>query len=544
MKVVFSRLGWLLTGAAAVALSVGLSFACRQNQVVGEERTAPAATTLTSTAHSTSPDSAGPTKTPEELKHDPVVEHANSLSRAFRESAHVAMPSVVTVYSRESSKKVKSERGEHGMGGMPFGGQDPFKGTPFEGHFKGMIPEMPEGQEYSFRTPPREGMGTGVIIDKSGIVLTNNHVVDGADTVTVHMSDGREFKATDIKTDPHSDLAVLRIKADGDLPAAHLGNSDDLEIGDWVIAIGNPFEQEKTVTAGIISGKGRSLGSSRGGYLQTDAAINPGNSGGPLVNLTGEVVGINTAIVSKSGAYEGIGFAIPINQAKWVTEQLIKNGSVARGYLGVGIGAVGNEVAAKLGVKPGEGAIVSQVFPNTPAAEAKFQEGDVVTKFAGHEIHGPREVQEAVEHSPLNTAEPVEVIRDGKPMTLSVTVKAMPEKFGMEDRDEPAEEKKEEKPTGYNAEGFGMQVGDMTTEETNDTYKGFEGVVIRKVDPDSIAAEKGLRPGMLIRKVGKTTVHNAKEFEAALKSESLKDGVLLQIRTERGSHFVVLDSQQ
>jgi serine protease Do len=545
MKAVLSRPGWLLTGFAAVALSVGLSFTLRPNQVVGEER-APAASATSTATTSTNNLSNGSAKTPEELKQEPTVEHANSLSRAFRESARAAMPSVVTVYSHESAKKVKSERNEHGFGGnMPFGGgQDPFKGTPFEGHFKDMFPNTPDGEGYGFQTPPRDGMGTGVIIDKSGIILTNNHVVEGADTVTVHFSDGREFKAVDVKTDPHSDLAVVRIKADSDLPAAHLGNSDDLEIGDWVLAIGNPFEQEKTVTAGIISGKGRSVGMNHGGYLQTDAAINPGNSGGPLVNLTGEVVGINTAIASNSGGYQGIGFAIPINQAKWVTEQLIKDGSVHRGYLGIGIGEVRNELASKLGVKPGEGALVSEVFPNTPAAEAKFQEGDVVTKFAGHEIHSPREVQEAVERSPLNTAEPVEVIRDGKPVTLSVIVKAMPEKFGIEDREPEEHLKKEPATSSYSADGLGLEVGDMTAEETSDTYKGFEGVIVRKVKPESIAAEKGLRPGMLIRKVGKTAVHNVKEFETALKSESLKDGVLLQIRTERGSHFVVLESQQ
>jgi serine protease Do len=529
---------------AAVALSIGLSFVLKQNQVVGEDRQ-PAVTYPAPTDHVKLSDT-GSAKTPEDLKHDPVVEHANSLSRAFRESAHVAMPSVVTVYSHESAKKVKAERGERGMGGqmMPFGGEDLFKGTPFEGRFKDMVPNMPERGNYSFQTPPREGMGTGVIIDKSGIILTNNHVVEGADTVTVHFSDGREYKATEVKTDPHSDLAVVRIKADGDLPAAHLGNSDDLEIGDWVIAIGNPFEQEKTVTAGIISGKSRSLGSGRGGYLQTDAAINPGNSGGPLVNLTGEVVGINTAIASSSGGYQGIGFAIPINEAKWVTEQLVKNGSVSRGYLGIGIGEIRPELASKLGVKPGDGALVSEVFPNTPAAEAKLQEGDVVTKFAGHEIHNPRDVQESVERSPLNTAEPVEVIRDGKPTTLSVTVKAMPKDYGMEKSEMEEQPKKEATTSSFSADGLGLQVGDMTAEETNDTYKGFEGVVIRKVDPESIAAEKGLRPGMLVRKVGKTAVHNVKEFETALKNESLKDGVLLQIRTERGSHFVVLDSQQ
>ncbi len=337
-----SRQGWLLTAVAAVGLSIGLSLALRQGEVSGQDHAAAVS------SHSAD---VAPTKTPEQLKHDPVVEHANSLSRAFRESAHVAMPSVVTVYSHQSAKKVKGTRGARGLDGNAFGGINPFEGTPFADRFKDMIPQQPEGQDFSFRTPPRDGMGTGVIIDKSGIILTNNHVVEGADTVTVHMSDGREFKATDIKTDPQSDLAVLRIKADGDLPAAHLGNSDDLEIGDWVIAIGNPFEQEKTVTAGIISGKGRTLGAShRTEFLQTDAAINPGNSGGPLVNLTGEVVGINTAIASNSGGYQGLGFAIPINQAKWVTEQLIKDGSVHRGYLGVEIGEVSSELASQLGV--------------------------------------------------------------------------------------------------------------------------------------------------------------------------------------------------
>ncbi|HTQ39018.1 MAG TPA: Do family serine endopeptidase [Pirellulales bacterium] len=544
MKVAFSRPSWLLTGIAAVALSIGLGYGLKQKQVSGADHTPTTNANATSTDHAQLSESATPTKTPEDLRNDPTVEHANALSRAFREAAHVAMPSVVTVYSHESSKKVKAERGERGMGGMFGGGEDPFKGTPFEGHFKDMFPNGPEGGNFNFQTPPRDGMGTGVIIDKSGIILTNNHVVDGADTVTVHFSDGREFKATEVKTDPHSDLAVVRIKADGDLPAAHLGNSDDLDIGDWVIAIGNPFGQEKTVTAGIISGKGRTLGSTRSEYLQTDAAINPGNSGGPLVNLMGEVVGINTAIASNSGGYQGLGFAIPINQAKWVTEQLIKDGSVHRGYLGIGIEDVNGELASKLGVKPGEGALVNNVFPNTPAADAKFQEGDVITKYAGHDIHSPHEVQEAVERSPVNTAEPVEIIRDGKPMTLSVTVKSMPKDYGMEEGQTAQPEEKSPTTSNYSADKLGLEVSDLTSDEAADTYKGFEGVVIRKVDPDSAAHDKGLQPGMLIRKVGKTAVHNVKDFEAALKNESLKDGILLQVRTERGNHFVVLDAQQ
>ena len=385
-------------------------------------------------------------------------------------------------------------------------------------------------------------MGTGVIIDKSGIVLTNNHVVEGADTVTVRMSDGREFKATDIHTDPQSDLAVLHVDAKGDLPAAHLGNSDNLEIGDWVIAIGNPFGQEKTVTAGIISGKGRELGSQRTKFLQTDAAINPGNSGGPLVTLDGEVVGINTAIASNSGGYQGIGFAIPINQAKWVTEQLVKNGSVSRAYLGVAIGELTEELAPKFGAKRGDGVLISDVYPDTPAAEAKLQEGDIITKFAGKPVHNPREVQELVERAPLNTAQAVEILRDGKPKTVNVTVKALPEDFGLASRGSSHKSKESEPTSNYTAEDLGLEVSDLTSEEA-DAYHGADGVLIRKVDPDSIAAQRGLRPGMLIHKVGKSAVKNTHDFEAALKNESIKDGVLLNVRTPNGNRFIVLQQE-
>jgi serine protease Do len=516
-----SRQGWFLIVVAALAGSASLGLLLRQDQVAGQDRS----TTTTIRTPSTSLENQA-SKTPDELKHDPIVEHANSLSRAFRESAKVAMPSVVTVYSHETAKKVKGTRGENPMGDM----FRQFKGTPFEN----MIPQMPEGGDFSFQTPPRDGMGSGVIIDKSGIVLTNNHVVDGADKVTVHLSDGRNFTATDIKTDPQSDLAVVRFKPDSDLPVAHLGNSDDLEIGDWVIAIGNPFEQEKTVTAGIISGKGRELHdlnrSHRSKFLQTDAAINPGNSGGPLVNLTGEVVGINTAIASNSGGYQGVGFAIPINQAKWITSQLVKDGSVQRGYLGVKIGDVSEDLASDFGVAKGEGAFVSEVFPNTPAADAKLKEDDVVVKFAGQTVHNSRELPELVEQAPLNTSQPMEVIRDGKPITLHVTVKQMPENYGQTDESHERHMKKAPTASNYEAKELGIEVTDLSSDDA-DTFKGHEGVLVTKVQPDSVAAEKGLRPGMLVYKIGKTDVHNVKEFEKALASESLKKGILLHVRT-------------
>jgi serine protease Do len=536
-----SRQSWFLTLTAALVPAVGVGLLLGQNLVQGQDKQAGSAPR----AVQKSTDLNTPTKTPSELRRDPVVGHANELSKAFREAAAVATPSVVTIRSHQNAKKVSGTQGQ-----TPFrfrggtNGENPFKGTPFEN----MVPQMPgfggeDGDEgYSFQTPPRNGIGSGVIIDRSGLVLTNNHVVEDADTVTVHLADGREYKATDIKTDPHSDLAVLRIKADGDLPAAHLGNSDSLEIGDWVIAIGQPFEQENTVTAGIISGKGRELRSARTKFLQTDAAINPGNSGGPLVSLTGEVVGINTAIASNSGGYQGIGFAIPINQAKWVTEQLIEKGAVRRGYLGVAIGEVTNELAKTFNVESGSGALVSEVYPNTPAAEAKMHEGDIILSFAGQKVHNPKEVQEIVEKSPIDKAQRVEVLRDGKNVMLSVTVKALPEKFGMTQPMGKATPKEAPAADTSKWEDLGIQVADMTNEEA-DTYHGYSGVMIKKVEPDGVAAQQGLRPGLLIRKIGNTDIKNVKDFEAAIKNESIKNGVRLLVRTPSGNRFMAFQAQ-
>jgi len=278
--------------------------------------------------------------------------HANALSTAFRRAAEIATPSVVVVRSVVKPKQVK------GRGRGPAARGNPFKGTPFEDMFPEGVPEgfefgMPEG-----RMPGRSGVGSGVIVSDDGLVITNNHVVEGADEVVVELSDGREFEAAEIKTDPESDLAVVKLQGARGLPVAKLGDSDQLSIGDWVIAIGNPFELETTVSAGIISGKGRELGSiRRAQFLQTDAAINPGNSGGPLVNLAGEVVGINTAIASNSGGYQGIGFAIPVNLAKWVTGQLIDKGTVERAFIGVQMGPLDRRMAAKLGVGDRKGVL-------------------------------------------------------------------------------------------------------------------------------------------------------------------------------------------
>jgi serine protease Do len=466
---------------------------------------------------------------------------ANNLSTAFRKAAEMAVPTVVTIETRTKPHVAKDLRGKKD-GDDPFHGQNPFKGTPFEDFFGDgdMFRHFGEGGR-SFSVPQRQGMGSGVIIDKSGIVLTNNHVVEGADEVTVRLSDEREFKAIDIKTDPATDLAVLRIEGAGTLPYAKLGDSDQLQIGDWVIAVGNPFGLDSTVSAGIISSKGRELQSNRRArFLQTDAAINPGNSGGPLLNLDGEVVGINTAIATNNGGYQGIGFAIPSNQAKWVMQQLIKSGVVQRGFLGVSIAEVNGDMAEKFGVKRHEGVAVAEVHPNTPAAEAGFKPFDVITEYAGKKVHTPRDLQELVERTPLGSKQDVKVLREGKPVDLQVVVKPLPKELGetasVENRHNDSDDS-----AHFKSDELGIEVTDLN--ESNAEKLGFQkykGVLITEVDPDSVAGEKGLRAGMLIMDVEQKPVENVKQFKEALKSANLDKGVLVRFRTEQGNRFEVL----
>jgi serine protease Do len=457
---------------------------------------------------------------------DPAVKaHASALSKAFRNAAEVATPSAVKIHSVTKSKAVRGVTGQRG--------ENPFKGTPFEE----MFPQLEQQQN---RVPQRDGVGSGVIISSDGIILTNNHVVEGADEVTVQTNDGREFVATDIKTDPESDIAVLRLKNVKDLTPAQLGNSDDLAIGDWVIAIGNPFELETTVSAGIISGKGRELGMiRRSKFLQTDAAINPGNSGGPLVNLDGQVIGINTAIASKTGSYSGIGFAIPMNHAKWVMQQLLDKGSVQRGYLGVGISPVAADVAQKLNIPSHQGLIVGEVVAKSPAADAGLSEGDVILNINGQAVKTPRDLQEVVERTSVDSKIELNLIRDGKPMKVAVTVKPLPEQTAAAARPRISQQGQSTAPKATAAKGYGFSVTDMGNSDTK-TFAGMTGVLVSEVDDEGPAMEKGLEAGMLIRKVGKTPVTSVAEFTAALEKETSPDGVIFQVRTANGTRFVVI----
>jgi serine protease Do len=393
-----------------------------------------------------------------------ALRHAEELSDAFNNAAEIAMPSVVTVRSTvKAHPVVKSNRGTSPRGDSPRG-ENPFKGTPFEDFFKGR-----NFEDLAPEQAPRQGVGSGVIIDSSGIVLTNNHVVEGADEVIIHLADGREFKADDIKTDEHTDLALVRIHGAGNLPAATMGDSDKLRIGDWVIAIGNPFELEQTVSAGIISGLGRELGSvRRARFLQTDAAINPGNSGGPLINLRGEIVGINTAIATDNGRFQGVGFAIPVNTAKWVTSNLREKGTVQRAYLGIGLDELNPELADKFGVHRGQGVLVAQVFPKTPAADAGFQAGDVIMTFDSQKVRDRSELQSIVERSALDTRHKVEVLRDGKTVNLEVMAKALPKDFGMADRRGRSNKSRPNDPATYESQETGLEVAELSADRAEE----------------------------------------------------------------------------
>jgi serine protease Do len=463
-----------------------------------------------------------------------AVENANSLSHAFRTAAERTMPAVVTVQHTMEAKTVKMRNENDGRRGgreLPeqFRDLDPLLKRFFEG--------MPDMQEAPSR--PSQSSGSGVIIERSGLILTNNHVVAGGGKIKVKLNDGREFEATDVKTDPSTDLAIIRIKANGDLPVAQLGNSDDLRVGDWVLALGQPFGLTDSVTAGIISAKGRGLGiTEHEEFLQTDAAINPGNSGGPLVNLNGEVVGINTAISTTSGGYQGVGFAVPVNVAKWVSQQLQTEGKVHRAYLGVGIQPVNQELASQLGMSIPHGAMVTEVRSGSPAEKAGVKVGDVIVQYDGAKIHDPRQLSAVVARSDIDAKQSVTVLRDGKEIKLNVAVREMPESYKVARRERGDSESAEK---GTSVKGLGIEVAPLTADTAEQLgLKVKEGVVIVSVDDDSPAAKAGLSTGMVIERIGQKSVHTVEQLEAAMKDVSLERGVLVLARTAEGSRFVVV----
>jgi Do/DeqQ family serine protease len=371
-----------------------------------------------------------------------------------------------------------------------------------------------------FRRRPREeprASGSGVIVDRTGYILTNNHVIENAQDITVRLSDSRKLPATLVGRDPKTDLAVLKVDASGPLPAAELGDSERLRVGQWVVAIGNPFGLDRTVTVGIVSATARTrVGvTTYENFIQTDASINPGNSGGPLLSLDGRVIGINTAIVA---AGQGIGFSIPINEAKAVMGQLIARGRVVRGWLGIAIQDVSDELATSFGVRERDGVLVADVMKGGPAESAGLRPGDVIVELDGRKIREVPELQRRVAGVTPGKMVAVRVVRDRTPQLVRVRVGEMPS-------EEPVVASAVATP-----EGFGLQVEPLAPDSTERLSLPFsEGLLVVDVAAEGPADRAGLRRGDVIREVGRHPVHDAPSLQRALAAVAPGDSVLLWV---------------
>ncbi len=451
---------------------------------------------------------------------DAGIESLRKTGQAFRSVAKQVSPAVVFI-------QVEKEVEQQGYSNNPFG-NSPF-GDEFFRRFFGQPPQ----QENPHKTPPKRrasGQGSGFIISADGYIMTNNHVVGDADKVTVQLLDGREFDAEIVGTDPPTDVALIKIKADEKFPFLTLGNSDQLEVGDWVLAFGNPFGLSHTLTAGIVSAKGRSgIGlNDYENFIQTDAAINPGNSGGPLVNLDGEVVGMNTAIFSRSGGYMGIGFAIPINMAQGIRKQLVQHGSVTRGRLGVLIQDMDKNLAESFGIDQREGILVAQVMEDSPADKGGLKQGDVILELDGTKVEKVATFRNKIALTAPGTKVSLQILRDGKKDTLEVEIGAM------------ETDAKGQPVTSDSLPELGMKLQKLTADLAEQFgYEGASGVLVTAVEPGSIAARAGIKRGDLIEEVDRQEVKNSAEVKKLIK-ESKKKTVLLLVRQGEGSRYLAL----
>jgi serine protease Do len=468
-----------------------------------------------------------PVRAQEEPKLPPPTEaisHAKSLSLVFEHVADQITPSVVNITAVKKSKPLPRRKPGENDGLDPF--REYFGNDLFEKFFQEQLPDGGGSSQPSF--------GTGVIIDDKGHILTNNHVVGEADEITVRLRDGRSVKASTVGRDERTDLAVIKIKADR-IIAAKLGDSDKLKIGEWVVASGNPFGLDNTITAGIVSAKGRSImgGNQYEDFIQTDAAINPGNSGGPLVNLDGEVIGINTAIFSRSGGYMGIGFAIPVNMARSVYESLISEGKVVRGWLGVGIQNLTDELSKSFKFSGSEGALVGHVDPKGPAAKAGIKQGDIIVSLNGEKIKNINQLRNYAATLKPGSKAPVEVIRNGQRTTLSLQVAELPANVKKSGADSTAEKTSQ----------LGMYLEQLTPEIAEKLgSERTEGVVVAKVQPGSLAARGGILQRDIIISINGKEISSASEVKEMITDEALSAGIRFVVETQGMQRFVLIQS--
>ncbi len=399
-----------------------------------------------------------------------------------------------------------------------------FPEGPYGDLFKHFYPGLPHPPE-AFRM---QGAGSGVIISRDGYIVTNNHVVDGANDISVTLTDRQVYKARIVGRDPKTDLAILKIDPKGRLNAAALGNSEQLQVGDWVLAIGNPFGLSNTVTAGIVSAKGRIIGAGPyDDFIQTDAPINPGNSGGPLFNMKGEVVGINTAIIPNG---QGIGFAIPVNVAKPLIPQLISKGEVTRGYIGVSIQAITPELAKAMHLRDAKGALVSDVVPGGPADKGGLKPGDVIVTFDRKNIDGPRDLSSLVAQTPVGQEAKVGISREGSEKQLTLRV----EKFGS-----PEANLEKSASLGQGKWGLGLQ--DLNPQRKGlGGLKNSQGVLVANVQPGSPADLAGVRPGDILVSVNRQPIQSTQQAVEVISKAKDSDSLLLLLRRDEGTFFAAL----
>ncbi len=427
---------------------------------------------------------------------------------------NVALPSFADLAARVSPAVVNVKVTSTVKTELP----DQFFGEDFPFHGFGLpVPEQP----HQFK---QQGTGSGFIIRKDGVILTNNHVVDNAQEITVTLADKQQYKAKILGRDPKTDLAILKIEPKGSLPTLALGDSAALRVGDWVMAIGNPFGLTNTVTTGIVSAKGRTIGAGPyDDFIQTDAPINPGNSGGPLFNMSGEVVGINTAIFSQSGGNIGIGFAIPVNLVKSLVPDLETKGTVTRGWLGVSVQPVTPELARSFGLDKQRGALVGDVMAQGPAEKAGIERGDVIVSYDGKNIDDASALPALVASTPVGKTVPVEIVRDGKSKTVEVLLGKLNDRA-------TALNTKEEKVE------WGLALQDIRPEERPQmNLAGNEGVLVTSVAPGSPAQNAGIQPGDVILQVNQVPVKSVQNVKAEVAKAKGEKPLLLLLRHTDGT---------